>query len=296
MRVPYHHKIQIRFLNPNSSGALGVDTIVSQSGWKYEAFIIFTGLIILIIAEVLYFTGMSSILSVLTTALAPLVALFLGIIGLNFFGRESLVKEDRFHAMNFWMALGLIVFSLSEITGVLIRITGSAADICFTVGIVQMPALLLWGLGVGGYLRSSNSALRVFTGNRLGSVIVLVTALSSLALVVTMTLINPSQNLLITFVSVPMIVGLGMTLCILSGLVWILREGLISRPIILMLFGVLLLLIRSLFWGFVNYCPGSPFDYVTAIEGYILVGAAIAAASQLDDVYMVRDEEEGEEI
>ena len=267
---------------------------MSQSGWKYAATFIFTGLIILIISEVLYFTGMNSLLSVLTTALSPIIALFLGIIGLNFFGRESLVKEDRFHAMNVWMALGLIVFSLSEIAGVLIRINESPVEICFTVGLVQMPALLLWGLGVVGYLRSSNSALGVFTGNRMGSVIVLVTALSSLVLVVIMTLLNPGQNILITFVSVLMIIGLGIILFILGGIVWILREGLIARPLVLMFFGVLLLLIRSLFWGFITYCPGSPFDYLTAIEGYILVGASLAASSRLDDVYLTRDEEEVE--
>lgn len=265
---------------------------MSQSGWKYATSIIFTGLIILIIAEVLYFTGMNSILSTMTTSLTPLVALFLGIIGLNFFGRESLVKEDRFHSMNVWMALGLIVFSLSEIAGVLIRISGSPVEISFTVGLVQMPALLLWGLGVVGYLRSSNSALGLFTGNRIGSVIVLVTAISSLVLVVIMTLFNPGQNILITFVSVPMIIGLGITLCILWGIVWILRQGLISRPLVLMSFGVLLLLIRSLFWGFLNYHPGSPFDYLTAIEGYILVGASLAVASSLDDVYETSDDEE----
>ena len=225
---------------------------MSQSGWKYATSIIFTGLIILIIAEVLYFTGMNSILNTMTTSLTPLIALFLGIIGLNFFGRESLVKEDRFHSMNVWMALGLIVFSLSEIAGVLIRISGSPVEISFTVGLVQMPALLLWGLGVVGYFRSSNSALGLFTGNRIGSVIVLVTAISSLVLVVIMTLFNPGQNILITFVSVPMIIGLGIILCILWGIVWILRQGLISRPLVLMSFGVLLLLIRSLFWGFLN--------------------------------------------
>ncbi|MBY8996553.1 MAG: hypothetical protein KGD60_02385 [Candidatus Thorarchaeota archaeon] len=277
-----------------NSGVLGARTIVSQSGWKYAASIIFTGLAILIAAEILYFMGMVSFLTTLTAALSPVIALLLGIIGLNFFGRESLVKEDRFHAMNVWMALGLLVFSLSEIAGVLLRITGSSSDIYFTVGLVQMPALLLWGLGVVGYLRSSNSVLGVFNGNKMSSIIIIITALASLFLVVIMTLIHPAQSLLITFVSVPMIIGLGITLCILGGIVWILRGGLIARPLILMFFGILLLLIRSLFWGFVNYCPGSPFDYVTAIEGYILVGASLAAASGLDDVFVIEEEEEAD--
>ncbi len=264
---------------------------MSQTGWKYAASIIFIGFAILICAEILYFAGLREALDIFTTLMSPLVALVLGIVGLNFFGRESLVKEDRFHALNVWMALGLVVFSLAEIAGVFIRISGSPTEICFTVGLVQMPALLLWGLGVIGYLRSSNSALGVFRGNRMSSILVIVVAISSLILVVMITLIHPGQNILITFVSVPMIVGLGITLFVLGGIVWILREGLIARPLILMFLGVLMLLIRSLFWGLVNYCPGSPFDYVTAIEGYILVGASLAVASKLDEVYLLEKEE-----
>jgi len=267
---------------------------VSQSGWKYAAIIIFTGFLILVIAEVMYFTGLRSLLNVLTTTLSPVIAFLLGIIGLNFFGRESLVKEDRFHAMNVWMALGLIVFSLAETAGVLIRYSGMPIEICFTVGLVQMPALLLWGLGVVGYLRSSNSALRVITGNRIGSILVMIVALAGLGMTVIISVIKPAQNLLITFVSVPMVVGLGATLFILGGLVWILREGLIARPLILMFLGVLMLFIRSIFWAFIQYCPGSPFDYMTVIEGYVLVGAALAVASKLDTVDLA-DEDEYEE-
>jgi hypothetical protein len=192
--------------------------------------------------------------------------------------------------MNVWMALGLIVFSLAETAGVLIRFSGMPIEICFTVGLVQMPALLLWGLGVVGYLRSSNSALRVITGNRIGSIIVMIIALAGLVMAVIVAIVKPAQNILITFVSVPMVVGLGTTLFILGGLLWILREGLIARPLILMFLGVLMLFIRSLFWAFIQYCPGSPFDYLTAIEGYVLVGAALAAASRLDVVYPVSDE------
>ncbi|MFW9786747.1 MAG: hypothetical protein ACFFE2_05490 [Candidatus Thorarchaeota archaeon] len=256
-----------------------------SSGWKYAAIIIFTGFAILFVAEVLYFSGLHSFLNIYATTLSPIMAFFLGIVGLNFFGRESLVKEDRFHAMNVWMALGLIVFSLAEVTGILIRVTGNSSDIYFTIGLVQMPALLLWCLGVVGYLRSSNSALGVFNGERMSSILVILSSLVGLALVVIMTLIRPEQTILIIFVSVPVIIGLGVLLLILGGIVWVLREGLIARPLILMFLGILLLLIRSLFWGIINYSPGSSFDYITAIEGFVLVGAALAVASRIDDVY-----------
>jgi hypothetical protein len=265
---------------------------MSQSGWKYAAFIIFTGFGILIVSELLYFMGFDAILHAWTIILTPTTALLLGVSGLNFFGRESLVKEDRFHAMNVWMALGLVVFSLAEIAGILIRFSGSEPDIYFTVGLVQMPALLLWGLGVIGYLRSSNSALKLFAGDKMGSYLIVVISIAGILLVVIMTLVRPAQSFLITLVSAPMIVGLAITFSILGGITWILREGMISKPLILLLLGILLLLIRSVFWGFINYSPESPFDNLTAIEGYILVGAAVAVASKIDEVYFVRESEE----
>ena len=106
---------------------------------------------------------------------------------------------------------------------------------------------------------------------------------------VIMTLVRPAQSILITLVSALMIVGLALTFSILAGITWVLREGMISRPLSLLLLGVLLLLIRSIFWGFINYSPGTPFDNLTAIEGYILIGAALALASKIDEVYFVRE-------
>jgi hypothetical protein len=216
----------------------------------------------------------------------------MGILGLNAFGGESLVKDDSFHALNVWMALGLVVFSLSEIAGVIIHFIGGPEEILFTVGLVQLPALLLWGLGVLGYLRSSNSALGV-SKDRMWTRIILGASIAVLVLVVAETLFIPGQSLLYTGISVPMVVGLGIILLALGRMLWTLRGGLIARPLILMFLGVLLYFIRSLFWSFVIYCPGSPFDYVTAIESYVLIGASLIAASRLEEVYdTIEDQEE----
>ena len=265
---------------------------VSQTGWRNTGLIIFSGLAILVVSLVLYLSGEFTNLLSFATVLTPTVALLLGIAGLNAFGRESLVKDDRFQALNVWMALGLVIFSLSEITGAIIHFTDNTNQICFTVGFVQMPALLLWGLGVLGYLQSSNSALGVSTGNRMWPLIIIVASMVGLVMVVVVTLFNPAQNLLFTIISVPMVVGLGVILFAIGSLLWTFRSGLIVRPLILLFLGVLLFFIRSLFWSFVNYCPGTPFDNVTAIESYILIGASIIAASKLDEVYDIIEENE----
>ena len=255
---------------------------VSHKGWRNAGIIILTGLFILVISVILYYIGYTTTLSIFTSFLVPLVAFFLGVVGLSAFGRDSLVKDDRFHALNVWMALGLVVFSLSELGEVLLHVLGSQ-EIIFVIGLVQLPALLLWGLGVLGYLRSSNSAFGV-SGSGMWARTILIAAVVGLALVAVETLYFP-RSLFYIAISVPMLVGLSIILFALGKLLWILRSGLIARPLMLMFLGVLLFFIRNLFWSFATYAPGSPFDYVTAIEAYVLIGASLVAASRLEEVY-----------
>lgn len=265
---------------------------MSQTGWRNASIIIFSGLAILVVSLFLYQIGDTTNLLSFVSILAPAAALLLGIVGLNAFGRESLVKADRYYALNVWVALGLIIFGFSEIAGTIIHFIDNTHQMCFVVGLVQMPALLLWGVGVLGYLRSLNSALGVSSGNRMWPLIIIVSTIAGLVMVVVETLFIPAQNLLFTIVSVPMVVGLGIVLFTLGSLLWTLRSGLIARPLILLFLGVLLFFIRSLFWSFVNYCPGTPFDYITAIESYILIGASLFAARRLDEVYDIVEESE----
>jgi hypothetical protein len=257
---------------------------VSYKGWRYAGAIIIIGLFILATSMVLYYSGNSLTLSILTPFLTPLVAFFLGVAGLSAFGQESLVKDDRFNSLNVWMSLGLVVFSLSEVAGVILHVLGSV-EIIFMVGLVQLPALLLWSLGVLGYLRSSNSALGD-SGDGMWPRVLLIASIAGLALIVIETLFFP-RSIIQMGITVPMVVGLSIILIALGRLLWILRGGLIARPLTLMFLGVLLFFIRNLFWSFVTYAPGLPFDYVTAIESYILIGASIFASSRLEEVYEV---------
>ena len=259
-------------------------------GWKYAGVIILLGLLILVTTLVLLFIGETSHLLILVKVLAPLSPFFLGVVGLSIFGRESLVKEDRFHALNVWIALGLVVFSLSEFAGVILHVVGSA-EILFMIGLIQLPALMLWGLGVLGYLRASNSALGV-AAEGFWIRVILITTIATLVIVVLEVLFIPNRSIIELGVSILMVIVLGIILIALGRLLWVLRSGLIARPLTLLFLGVMLFLIRNLFWNFFTYAPDLPFDYVTAIESYILIGGSLLASSSLEEVFNLVEEVE----
>ncbi|MHA3963457.1 MAG: hypothetical protein AM325_007945 [Candidatus Thorarchaeota archaeon SMTZ1-45] len=253
--------------------------------WIYAAFVILLGIFILVVSGILVMVGFDALVFSAASIIAPMVALSIGIMGISFFGRESFLKEDRFHTLNVWIAFGLIFFCLADITAILVYMNENSAQICFTIGLVQIPGLLLWALGIVGYLKSLNSSLKLTEGTQLWLALGVITTLTSLSLVVIFAILFPSRNLLSTIVSVPIIVVLGLILCIISGTLWIFRDGYLARPLLLLFFGVALLFMRSVIWQVEDYCSGSSFSQITAIESYLLVGASFLIASKLNIIF-----------
>ncbi|MHA2387071.1 MAG: hypothetical protein ACXAEE_12750, partial [Candidatus Thorarchaeota archaeon] len=70
---------------------------------------------ILILAAFAWIFNEQSMLAVLGMASAPIFALIMGIIGLVSFGREDFRREDRFHLMNLFFSLGLVLYAISEV-------------------------------------------------------------------------------------------------------------------------------------------------------------------------------------
>jgi hypothetical protein len=255
----------------------------------YAVAIILLGMLILIVSVLLLALGFDVFAYSLTSILAPFIALFIGILGISFFGRESFLKEDRYHTLNVWIALGLIFFSLADITTILVFMTEASNQICFTIGLVQIPGLLLWSMGILGYLKSLNSSLRLTEGTQLWQALGVITTLSSLSLIVILAIIFPTRNLLSTIVFVPIVVVLGLIMCLILGMLWMFKDGFIARPLLLLLFGVILLFIRAVFWQIEDYCGGNSINQITAIESYLLVGASFLIASRLNVVFEPSD-------
>ncbi len=252
--------------------------------------IILFGIIVLFVSLILLTIGLNALLYSIMSILAPLVAIFIGLLGISFFGRESFLKEDRYHTFNVWIALGLIFFSLADITAILVFMTEDASQICFAVSLVQVPGLFLWVLGILGYFKALNASLRLTEGTQLWLAVGVITTLASLSLVVIFAIISPTRNILATIVGVPVIVVLGLIVCVISGILWVFREGYIARSLALLLFGVVLLLIRSIFWQVEDYCGGNPLSPITAIESYLLVGASFLLANNLNLIFESSEE------
>ena len=257
---------------------------VIGAGLRDTLVIITSCVTLALLALVLVSTGNEEVLQAAGVLLAPTVALALGLFGMNLFGRDGFVKDDRFVTMNVWLSLGLVVLTLSEVAGIAMAIVGSPEQVCFTVGLVQMPGLLLWGLGIISYLRSVNLSLDLIEGERLWPILVFVIVMGSLVVVAAVIVSSPDRSPLTVLVSAPTMIWLGIILSIIAGLTWTFRGGLLVRPLVLLLIAFLIGFGRSMLWVASDFCEGGGLDDVLALESYLLVGAALIEAAKLETI------------
>lgn len=252
-----------------------------ETEWRDTVIIISVGFIFLITNLLFTTTGNGDQLIGINSILTPLVALFLGVLGLRIYGKESNTRDDKFNTMNLWFAIGLIMLSLAEIARPLISMSMHPIGMKLIVALVQLPGLLLWGIGIIQYLRSLNSALGYVQTNHLWLGLFLISTLSSIVLIV----INATQSQMIglieNIVLLPIIVGLAIFSGITTFLVWIFRKGSLSKPLFLILAALLLYLVRCSIWLFTDTGFEAPTDGLIAIEAFIFCGAALVLARNL---------------
>jgi len=257
---------------------------VRRTVWRDTLVVISAGLIILITSLLLIRTGNDQLLLVITSVLAPLVALFLGIMGLRIYGKESGTKADKFSTLNLWLAIGLIMLSLAEVAGTLVGLSQSPDQMILIVALAQMPGLILWGLGIIQYIRSLNSSLGFVKANNRWLGFFLIATLSAISLVFIIVTQFTTIGLVESLILSPTIVGLTLLTGITTILVWIFRKGTLAKPLFLILGALSLFLIRVLLWIFVDASLESPTDGVIAIESFILCGAALLLARDLGKI------------
>ncbi len=255
-----------------------------RTDWRDTIVVISVGLIILVTSLLLITTGNDQLLLVVTSALTPLVALFLGIMGLRIYAKESANRDDKYNTLNLWLAIGLIMLSLAEIAGSLVGLSQSPQQMLLIVALAQMPGLILWGLGIMQYLRSLNSSLGIVKSNNLWIGLFLIAALSTISLVAIIVTQFTTIDLIESLVLSPIIVGLILLTIITAILVWIFRKGTLAKPLFLILGALALYLVRVLLWTFVDASLESPTDGVIAIESFILCGGALLLARDLGNI------------
>ncbi len=244
--------------------------------------VLVTGVIIAALVLLLMTLGYGDTSQAIALLFAPTSALAFGLLGMNLFGRDGLVKTDRFVSMNVWLALGLVILTLAEIAGIVMAFVGSPDQVCFTVGLVQMPGLLLWGLGIIGYLKSVNQSLDLIEEERLWPILVFVAVMGSLILVAVAIIMFPERSPLAVLVSAPTVVWVGIIVSITLGLLLYFRKGMIARPLGLLFLALVIYFIRSALWVMSEYCQGDLLDDLLSIESYLLIGASLMEAARFE--------------
>ncbi|UCH03961.1 MAG: hypothetical protein JSW05_10265 [Candidatus Thorarchaeota archaeon] len=240
------------------------------------------GFLILVPLLLLWSWGELVLLELSSAILAPITAFLMGLVGLYYFGRESLAKEDRFNQMNVFFSLGLVLFAISEVAGGFLGEQEGSELFHFIFGLVQLPGLLLWAIGVLGYLRSSNTALGVASETKLiGSLIVVPTVFVTVVASVSL-LVAPARNPVEVLATAPLAIGLGFVMCALVVILWIFREGKLAQPIFLAFLTLVLVFIRIAAWCFIGFSPLEPVGRLLGAEAYVLLGASIAAAKGIE--------------
>ncbi|UCH03708.1 MAG: hypothetical protein JSW05_08915 [Candidatus Thorarchaeota archaeon] len=240
------------------------------------------GFFVLVLSLLLWSWGELVLLDLTNAILAPLTAFIMGLIGLNHFGRESPAKEDRFNQMNVYFSLGLVLFAISEVAANFVGAQEGSESFHFIIGLIQLPGLLLWALGVLGYLRSSNTALGVTSDTKLVGVLIAVPTIFVVVVASVVVIASPMRNPVEILATAPLTIGLGSVMCALAVIFWIFREGKLAVPVFLAFLTLVLVFVRISAWCFVGFSPLEPFGRLLGTEGYLLLGASIAAAKGIE--------------
>lgn len=253
-----------------------------RTGWTDTILEIAIGIVILVLSLSLVALNHTTLALSILSILTPLIALMLGVIGLRIYVYKTEARDDRLHTLNLWFSVGLIMFSLAEIAGTLVRLTQDMQEMVLTVLLIQIPGIILWGFGIIQYLSSLNMAFKFSESGRLWILLVLISGIASVVLIVVMTVQYSESYLIERIILSPIIVGLCLFTLITAGLVWIFRGGLLSRPFVFTLFSFALLTIKPIFWILSNFQMGTVFESLVSIEIYILCGAALILSKNLE--------------
>ncbi len=239
--------------------------------------------IILGVASLLVFIGVSSsadpvIVSVMSSSLLVIIAFIVSVLGLWLVFKEGLIRNDRLLMLNTHLAIGLLIFAVAEVTSIMVQQLADPLAYSFAIGIIQLVAVVLWTEGVVVYLYSTNSVLE-FAKNR--SVIPIIIFLISVLYVVAAAFTIDLQAFSIGQVlSVPIGIGLTIILVSMTILLWCYRGGYLAIPTLLTVLGSLLLVVRTVSWGYIGISIADPNAQMLAVGAYLLLGASLSFRSE----------------
>ncbi len=242
------------------------------------------GITLAVVGYLLWSSGSVAAFEYLVSFLNPVFSLVIAVIGLYLFGREGIVRDDMLHTTGFVLSLGIAVMTLAEVAESIIGTAVNPGEFYFAVALLQLPGLLMWTIGVTGYLFVFNRIVMRIDARR----VVFALTGAALAVVVAVRLGSlmtiPQRSLIETLTSLPVLLSSTVILLSLVVLVFRFRAGVVAVPMGLLLLSMALFLFQSLLWCSFALGPLDPLVRGTTLESYVVLGMALLTVSQIEAV------------
>ncbi|MFW9846388.1 MAG: hypothetical protein ACFFD6_06550 [Candidatus Thorarchaeota archaeon] len=246
------------------------------------AVFLLSSITILIVSIALWVSNEHALLLTLGIGLAPLTAAIIGLLGLTVYGRDDFRREDRFHLMNIFFSLGLVLYAISEIAaGLLVGQEGSEAYL-FTLSLIQMPGLILWAIGVLGYLRASNAVLQKTNDKTLVGGMIVIPSTAMVLLTIIVTVLSPERDPIEVLTTSPLAIGMGAITLAMAYVLIVFRGGRLAVPLGLAFVALFILTMQIILWCCFGLSPVESFGQVVRTEAYIILGASLTAAKSIE--------------
>ncbi len=223
-------------------------------------------------------TGNAIIIATASSTVLILISSIVTALGIWFVVNEGTNRNDTLLMLNTHLAVSLFIFTIAEVTAILVEQFSNPQAYIFAIAIIQLVGSLLWAEGVFVYLYSTNKVLE-FAKNKyiipvsfiiVSSIFIIAFAFASIFQAVSLG----------QFLSIPIAVGFALIIFSMSILIIYYREGYLIIPTFLTIIGAFLLLLRTIGWGYLGVDFADPYAQMIAACGYLLLGASLAVRSE----------------
>ncbi|MFW9850982.1 MAG: hypothetical protein ACFFF4_17780 [Candidatus Thorarchaeota archaeon] len=223
-------------------------------------------------------TGNAMIIASASSIVLILISSVVTTLGIWFVVNEGTNRNDTLLMLNTHLAVSLFIFTVAEVTAILVEQFSNIQAYIFAIAIIQLVGSLLWAEGVFAYLYSTNKVLE-FTKNQYH--IPLLFSIVSSVFIIAFALVSTVQAVSVgQFLSIPIAVGFALIIFSMSILLIYYRNGYLVIPTLLTIIGAFLLLVRTIGWGYLGIDVADPYAQMIAACGYLMLGASLAVRSE----------------
>ncbi len=227
------------------------------------------------------FTGLpANSIGITMAVVSAMLGFGVGFFGLLKYSSSGLFHDDTFHMLGVLLSAGILVLALADIANAIALSQPENQVLPYMVSSARATALILWILGVAGYVRASNNVLG-FAFPRLWAIALVFGALALILAFPSILGANveygPYESTWYLFFSVIM----GLITASIYTQYYALREGHIGGIIRYLFLGLMAMYLSSLLVWYASTMIILVIVGILAIEGYILIGGFLICSQEL---------------